>query len=113
MSIRELSIWRSLDCWSARSCWLWAWTASPFRSGSDSRIRVMFAEIEEIIGLALPPSCRKHPAHWSAYGRAPSTGRPGRWPVRYRRELGARGPRVDAARLVASGMRTDSWFGPP
>ncbi len=74
MSIRELSIWRSLDCWSARSCWLWAWTASPFRSGSDSRIRVMFAEIEEIIGLALPPSCRKHPAHWSAYGRAPSTG---------------------------------------
>jgi hypothetical protein len=24
-------------------------------------------EIEEIIGLPLPPSCRKRPAHWSSY----------------------------------------------
>jgi hypothetical protein len=26
-----------------------------------------FAEIEEIVGMPLPPSSRRHPAHWSGY----------------------------------------------
>lgn len=29
--------------------------------------KMTFSEVEEIIGFPLPPSCRKHPAHWSGY----------------------------------------------
>lgn len=42
---------------------LWAW----LRDQPGERIGVRFAEIEEIIGLPLPTSCRKHPAPWSSY----------------------------------------------
>jgi len=31
------------------------------------RIEVSFREIEEVLGFPLPPSSRKHPAHWSGY----------------------------------------------
>lgn len=30
-------------------------------------VHVNFAEIEEQIGIPLPPSCRRHAAHWSGY----------------------------------------------
>ena len=42
---------------------LWAW----LRDQPGERLPVRFAEIEEVIGMPLPPSCRKHPAHWSSY----------------------------------------------
>lgn len=42
---------------------LWAW----LREHPDQRLLVRFAELEELIGLPLPPSCRRHPAHWTSY----------------------------------------------
>jgi hypothetical protein len=42
---------------------LWAW----LRDQPGERLPVRFTEIEEVIGMPLPPSCRKHPAHWSSY----------------------------------------------
>jgi hypothetical protein len=42
---------------------LWAW----LRDLPGDRIPPAFAEIEEIIGVPLPPSCRRHTAHWSSY----------------------------------------------
>jgi hypothetical protein len=42
---------------------LWAW----LRDQPGERLPAAFAEIEEIIGMPLPSSCRRHPAHWSSY----------------------------------------------
>ncbi len=42
---------------------LWAW----LRDQPGERLPVRFAEIEEVIGMPLPPSCHEHPAHWSSY----------------------------------------------
>jgi len=42
---------------------LWAW----LRDQPGERLSVRFAEIEEIIGMPLPRSCRKHAAHWSSH----------------------------------------------
>ncbi|WP_420850544.1 DUF7662 domain-containing protein [Planosporangium mesophilum] len=42
---------------------LWDW----LRDQASDRVAVTFSEIEEVIGMPLPPSCRKHPAHWSSY----------------------------------------------
>ena len=30
-------------------------------------VPMTFGDLEEIIGMPLPASCRKHPAHWSSY----------------------------------------------
>ena len=42
---------------------LWAW----LRDLPGDRIPATFAQIEEIIGMPLPPSCRQHATHWSSY----------------------------------------------
>jgi hypothetical protein len=42
---------------------LGAWLASH----ADDRVRLRFDEIEEILGFPLPPSSRKHAAHWHSY----------------------------------------------
>jgi hypothetical protein len=42
---------------------LWAW----LRTQPGDRVSATFAQIEEIIGMPLPPSCRQHAAHWSSY----------------------------------------------
>jgi hypothetical protein len=42
---------------------LWAWLLTL----PGDRVPATFAELEEIIGMALPRSCRQHPAHWSGY----------------------------------------------
>lgn len=42
---------------------LWAW----LRDQSGGRLSMRFGDIEEVIGMPLPASCRKHPAHWSSY----------------------------------------------
>ncbi len=42
---------------------LWAW----LRDQPQEYLPVRFADIEEVTGMPLPPSCRKHPAHWSSY----------------------------------------------
>jgi hypothetical protein len=42
---------------------LWAW----LRTQEGPRLGTTFAEIEEIIGMPLPPSARKYPAHWAGY----------------------------------------------
>jgi hypothetical protein len=42
---------------------LWAW----LRTLPGDRVSATFAQIEEIIGMPLPPSCRAHAAHWSSY----------------------------------------------
>lgn len=42
---------------------LWAW----LRDQPVDRLPMTFAEIEEIVGMPLPPSSRRHPAHWSGY----------------------------------------------
>jgi hypothetical protein len=42
---------------------LWAWLIDQ----PGSRIETTFGEVEEIIGMRLPPSCRKHQAHWHSY----------------------------------------------
>jgi hypothetical protein len=41
----------------------WAW----LRTLPDDRVPATFAQIEEIIGIPLPESCRQHAAHWSSY----------------------------------------------
>lgn len=42
---------------------LWAW----LRTQPGNRVPATFGQIEEIIGMPLPPSCRQHAAHWSSY----------------------------------------------
>lgn len=42
---------------------LWAW----LRDQPGDRLETTFAEIEETVGLPLPPSSRRHPAHWHSY----------------------------------------------
>jgi hypothetical protein len=42
---------------------LWAW----LRDQPGDQLPMMFSDIEEIIGMPLPSSCRKHPAHRSSY----------------------------------------------
>jgi hypothetical protein len=42
---------------------LWAW----LRDQPGERVDTTFGEIEEIIGMRLPPSSRKHAAHWHSY----------------------------------------------
>ena len=42
---------------------LWAW----LRDQPGERVDATFGEIEEIIGMRLPPSSRKHAAHWHSY----------------------------------------------
>lgn len=42
---------------------LWAW----LRDQDRHEIRLTFAEIEQIIGMALPPSARNHLPHWYGY----------------------------------------------
>ena len=42
---------------------LWAW----LRDQPGDQLPMIFSDIEEIIGMPLPASCRKHPAHWSSY----------------------------------------------
>jgi hypothetical protein len=42
---------------------LWAW----LRDLPGDRVPAMFAQVEEIIGMPLPASCRQHAAHWSSY----------------------------------------------
>ena len=42
---------------------LWAW----LRDQPGERLETTFGEIEEIIGMRLPPSSRKHAAHWHSY----------------------------------------------
>jgi hypothetical protein len=42
---------------------LWAW----LRTQEGPRVSTTFAEIEEIIGMPLPPSARKYAAHWAGY----------------------------------------------
>lgn len=40
-----------------------AWLA---RQKTD-RLDVTFAEVEEVLGFPLPPSCRRYPPHWYGY----------------------------------------------
>ncbi|MCC5953697.1 MAG: hypothetical protein JJU45_16515 [Acidimicrobiia bacterium] len=42
---------------------LWSW----LRSHHEQSVTVTFAELEEAIGMPLPPSCRRHAAHWHSY----------------------------------------------
>lgn len=42
---------------------LWAW----LRTQPGNRVPATFAQIEEVIGMPLPRSCRQHAAHWSSY----------------------------------------------
>lgn len=42
---------------------LWQW----LRERPDRKVTVSFAEIEAAIGMPLPPSCRRHVAHWHSY----------------------------------------------
>jgi hypothetical protein len=42
---------------------LWAWLLTL----PGDRVPATFAQIEEITGMPLPPSCRTHAAHWSSY----------------------------------------------
>lgn len=42
---------------------LWAW----LRNQTSDRFSSTFTEIEEIIGMPLPPSSRRHPAHWHGF----------------------------------------------
>jgi hypothetical protein len=42
---------------------LWAWLVAH----EDDEIAVNFRTIEEVIGMPLPPSSRRHLAHWSGY----------------------------------------------
>jgi hypothetical protein len=37
------------------------------RDQPSTQLPITFSQIEEVIGTPLPPSCRKHPAHWSSY----------------------------------------------
>lgn len=48
----------------------WA-LAEHLRSSTLSRLSLSFSQVEHIIKMALPPSCRKHPQHWrSVHGSA-------------------------------------------
>lgn len=42
---------------------LWAW----LRDQPGDELPTRFSDLEEAIGMPLPSSCRKHPAHWSSY----------------------------------------------
>jgi hypothetical protein len=42
---------------------LWAW----LRAQEGDRLPATFADVEKVLGMRLPPSSRKHPAHWSGY----------------------------------------------
>lgn len=42
---------------------LWAW----LRDQPGERLDTTFGEIEEVIGMRLPPSSRKHAGHWHSY----------------------------------------------
>ena len=42
---------------------LWRWLLAQ----TDDPPRMSFSDIERILGFRLPPSSRKHPAHWSSY----------------------------------------------
>ena len=42
---------------------LWAWLQDQDRD----EIETSFSDLEEVIGMSLPPSCRKHQAHWHSY----------------------------------------------
>lgn len=42
---------------------LWEWLRQQRRSS----VEVSFAEVEDILGFALPPSSRTHPPHWHGY----------------------------------------------
>jgi hypothetical protein len=33
----------------------------------DDHVPAAFTDVEEIIGIPLPPSCRRHAPHWSSY----------------------------------------------
>jgi hypothetical protein len=80
---------------------LWAW----LRGQPGERMQVMFAQIEEVIGLPLPPSCGRHTAHWSSLrGKRRRPRDPGCRLGRHQRELEAGRPRARAASPVASGM---------
>jgi len=61
--------------------------------------RATFAEIEEVIGMPLPPSCRKHPAHWSGYE--------GSAVARAIRDAGYRAVQVDLVRETFTFVRRD------
>ncbi|HYS39605.1 MAG TPA: hypothetical protein VEO01_28640 [Pseudonocardiaceae bacterium] len=58
-SAAESSVLRHVGKFSA----LWAW----LRDQTVDQLPVTFNEIEEIVGVPLPASCRRHPAHWSSY----------------------------------------------
>jgi hypothetical protein len=50
---------------------LWQW----LRSQENDEIQLAFTDVEQILGLALPPSARNHLTHWyacegTALGRA-------------------------------------------
>jgi hypothetical protein len=51
--VRHVGKFRALSSWLA--------------SQEGDRLIVTFADLEQAIGLPLPPSCRRHPAHWSSY----------------------------------------------
>jgi hypothetical protein len=42
---------------------LWEWLLSQ----SVRQVRLSFTDVERILGFPLPPSSRKHAAHWSSY----------------------------------------------
>lgn len=42
---------------------LWQWLAAQ----TADELSLTFGEIEEVIGMPLPTSCRRHPAHWHSY----------------------------------------------
>jgi hypothetical protein len=42
---------------------LWAW----LRDQPGDELPTRFSDLEEVIGMPLPQSCRRHPAHWSSY----------------------------------------------
>ncbi|WP_203905053.1 DUF7662 domain-containing protein [Virgisporangium aliadipatigenens] len=42
---------------------LWEWLCGQ----PGTELPTSFADIEKVIGMPLPGSCRRHPAHWSSY----------------------------------------------
>ena len=68
---------------------------SGWLAGQDlDTVRVSFAEIEEILGFPLPPSSRRHPAHWHSYD--------GSAVVRAIRDAGWRVSRLDLTQKVVT-----------
>jgi hypothetical protein len=49
---------------------LWEW----LRSQPESPVTTTFSEIEQVVGMRLPPSCRRHLPHWYGY-RGSAVGR--------------------------------------